>query len=99
MVPGSLAIIAKAYPREERGKAIGLWSAFSSLTTILGPVIGGFVLTTLGDWSWRLVFAVNLPLGGIALALLFCRVPGRPAGGGAAARSRRRCARHRRRCC
>ncbi|MDC9826562.1 MFS transporter [Devosia sp. ZB163] len=75
MVPGSLAIIAKAYPREERGKAIGLWSAFSSLTTILGPVIGGFVLTTMGDWSWRLVFAINLPLGGIALALLLLRVP------------------------
>jgi EmrB/QacA subfamily drug resistance transporter len=75
MVPGSLAIIAKAYPREERGKAIGLWSAFSSLTTILGPVIGGLVLTTLGDWSWRLVFAINLPLGGIALALLLLRVP------------------------
>ena len=75
MVPGSLAIIAKAYPREERGKAIGLWSAFSSLTTILGPVVGGFVLTTMGDWSWRLVFAINLPLGGIALALLLLRVP------------------------
>ena len=75
MVPGSLAIIAKAYPRQERGKAIGLWSSFSSLTTILGPVIGGLVLTTLGDWSWRLVFAINLPLGGIALALLWLRVP------------------------
>ncbi len=75
MVPGSLAIIAKAYPREERGKAIGLWSSFSSLTTILGPVVGGLVLTTLGDWSWRLVFAINLPLGGIALALLWLRVP------------------------
>ena len=37
MVPGSLAIIAKAYPREERGKAIGVWAAASSLTTILGP--------------------------------------------------------------
>lgn len=75
MVPGSLAIIAKAYPREERGKAIGLWSSFSSLTTILGPVIGGLVLTGLGDWSWRLVFAINLPLGGIALALLLLKVP------------------------
>jgi EmrB/QacA subfamily drug resistance transporter len=75
MVPGSLAIIARAYPRDERGKAIGLWSSFSSLTTILGPVIGGLVLTALGDWSWRLVFAINLPLGGIALLLLLTRVP------------------------
>jgi EmrB/QacA subfamily drug resistance transporter len=80
MVPASLAIIAKAYPKEERGKAIGIWAAASSLTTILGPVIGGFVLTALGDWSWRLVFAINLPLGALALALLWLRVPPDPAG-------------------
>lgn len=75
MVPGSLAIIAKAYPKAERGAAIGIWAAASSLTTLLGPVIGGFVITMFGDWSWRLVFAINLPLGGIALALLLLRTP------------------------
>lgn len=79
MVPGSLAIIAKAYPREERGQAIGIWAAASSLTSIAGPIIGGFVLTALGDWSWRLVFAINLPLGIAALALLWFKVaPDRP---------------------
>nr|WP_314257210.1 MFS transporter [uncultured Devosia sp.] len=79
MVPGSLAIIAKAYPREERGKAIGIWAAASSLTSIAGPIIGGFLLTALGDWSWRVVFAVNLPLGLIALSLLWFKVaPDRP---------------------
>ena len=36
---------------------------------------GALVLTGLGDWSWRLVFAVNLPLGIVALALLFWKVP------------------------
>lgn len=75
MVPSSLAIIAKAYPRDERGGAIGIWSSASSFFTIAGPVVGGLVLTTLGDWSWRLVFAVNLPLGIAALALLFLKVP------------------------
>jgi EmrB/QacA subfamily drug resistance transporter len=75
MVPGSLALIAKAYPRNERGKAIGIWAAASSLTTILGPVIGGFILTAFGEWSWRLVFAINVPLGLGALALLWLRVP------------------------
>ena len=75
MVPGSLAIIAKAYPRASRGRAIGLWAAASSLTTIMGPVLGGLVLTALGDWSWRLVFAINLPLGAAALAMLVLRVP------------------------
>ena len=75
MVPSSLAIIARAYPRDERGAAIGVWSSASSFFTIAGPIIGGLVLTTLGDWSWRLVFAVNLPLGIAALALLFTQVP------------------------
>ena len=82
MVPGSLAIIAKAYPRDRRGWAIGIWASASSLTTILGPILGGLVLSTLGDWSWRLVFAVNLPLGGLALALLWTRVPDDPPGEG-----------------
>lgn len=75
MVPSSLAIIAKAYPKAERGKAIGIWAAASSLTMILGPILGGLLLTWLGDWSWRLVFAINLPLGGLALALLLFLVP------------------------
>lgn len=75
MVPGSLAIIAAAYPRAERGKAIGVWASAASLTTILGPIIGGLVLTAFGDWSWRLIFAINLPLGAGALALLYLRVP------------------------
>jgi len=82
MVPGSLAIIAKAYPREERGRAIGIWAAASSLTSIAGPIIGGFVLTALGEWSWRLVFAINLPLGAAALAILWFKVsPDRPEAG------------------
>jgi EmrB/QacA subfamily drug resistance transporter len=75
MVPSSLAIIAKAYPRAERGGAIGIWSSASSFFTIAGPIIGGGVLTLFGDWSWRLVFAVNLPLGIAALILLFWKVP------------------------
>ncbi len=75
MVPGSLAIIAKAYPRKERGRAIGIWAASSALTTALGPVIGGLVLSTFGDGVWRLIFAINLPLGALAVYLLLFKVP------------------------
>jgi EmrB/QacA subfamily drug resistance transporter len=78
MIPGSLALIAKAYPRSERGRAIGIWATAASLTTILGPLLGGAVLSALGSWSWRLVFAINLPLGLGALALLFWGVPADP---------------------
>jgi EmrB/QacA subfamily drug resistance transporter len=82
MVPGSLALIAKAYPREERGRAIGIWATAASLTTILGPVLGGALLSVLGNWGWRLVFAINLPFGAVALALLWLRVPPDPAADG-----------------
>jgi EmrB/QacA subfamily drug resistance transporter len=75
MVPGSLALIAKAYPRDSRGKAIGIWATAASLTTILGPILGGALLSAFGNASWRLVFAINLPFGLLALALLFWRVP------------------------
>ncbi|MEL6700065.1 MAG: MFS transporter [Pseudomonadota bacterium] len=70
MVPGSLALISRTYPRAERGRAIGIWAAASALTTAAGPIIGGIVLTAGGPEMWRWIFAVNLPLGLLALGLL-----------------------------
>lgn len=70
MVPGSLAIIAKAYPPADRAGAIGLWAAASAATAALGPLIGGAAIAFLGDAGWRLVFALNLPFGAAALWLL-----------------------------
>lgn len=75
MVPCSLAIIAKAYPKAERGRAIGIWAAASALTTALGPVIGGFVLSSFDERIWRAIFAINLPLGAVAIFLLVAKVP------------------------
>ncbi|MEP6565220.1 MAG: MFS transporter [Mesorhizobium sp.] len=75
MVPGSLAIIAKAYPKKERGRAIGIWAAASALTTALGPVLGGLVLSAFGDGIWRAIFAVNLPLGLLSIYLLLAKIP------------------------
>lgn len=75
MVPGSLAIIAKAYPPQTRGRAIGRWAAFASLTTAFGPFIGGMMLSFGAEWMWRLIFAINVPIGLIALGMLLWRVP------------------------
>lgn len=75
MVPGSLAIIAKAYPKAERGRAIGVWAAASALTTALGPVLGGMVLSSFGSGIWRMIFAIDLPLGALAIWLLLAKVP------------------------
>jgi len=71
MVPGSLAIITAIFSSGRRGQAIGLWSAFSTLTTIIGPAIGGVLA---GAGLWRYVFFINLPLAAIALFALI-RVP------------------------
>lgn len=76
MVPGSMAMVSRAYPREERGRALGLWASASTLTTALGPVLGGMFVTWGGELGWRLVFALNLPLGLAALWLIRGRTPG-----------------------
>jgi EmrB/QacA subfamily drug resistance transporter len=76
MVPGSMAMVSRAYPRDERGRALGLWAAASTLTTALGPVLGGMFVTWGGELGWRLVFALNLPLGLAALWLVHGRTPG-----------------------
>jgi EmrB/QacA subfamily drug resistance transporter len=75
MVPCSLAIIAKAYPKKERGRAIGIWAAASALTTALGPVLGGLMLASFDASVWRAIFAINLPLGAVAIYLLLAKVP------------------------
>jgi EmrB/QacA subfamily drug resistance transporter len=74
MVPSSMAIIARAYPPAERAGAIGIWAAAAAATTTAGPLLGGAMLTLAGEAGWRLVFAINLPIGIAALALLM-RVP------------------------
>lgn len=70
MVPGSMTLVSRAFPREARGRALGLWAAASTATTAGGPILGGLVLTFGGDEAWRAIFALNLPLGGGALWLL-----------------------------
>lgn len=72
MVPSSLALIATYYPREERGRAVGIWAAASGVSAALGPLLGGAMVDALG---WRSTFYINLPLAAVTLWLLFARVP------------------------
>jgi len=71
MVPGSLSLISATFAGEARGRAIGTWSSFSTITTILGPGLGGVLA---GAGLWRAVFFINLPLAAVALWALR-RVP------------------------
>jgi EmrB/QacA subfamily drug resistance transporter len=72
LVPGSLAIIAATFPKEQRGRAIGTWSALTSLSIIAGPLLGGVLVQTI---SWRAVFLINLPIAAVVLWILWRRMP------------------------
>ncbi|MES2187128.1 MAG: MFS transporter [Pseudomonadota bacterium] len=72
LVPGSLSLISAAYPQEERGAAIGTWSAFSGITAAVGPVVGGFLVD---HYSWTWAFLLNVPLGIVLLAMCVLEVP------------------------
>ncbi len=72
MVPGSLSIISATFPDAERGKAIGTWSAFTSITMVIGPLVGGFFID---HASWRAIFFINAPLAAIVLYLTLRYVP------------------------
>lgn len=65
MVPGSLAVLSACVPPDTRGRAIGVWSTFTSLALALGPVVAGWLA---GAGLWRGVFLVNAPLAVIVLA-------------------------------
>jgi EmrB/QacA subfamily drug resistance transporter len=71
MIPGSLAIITASFDSGRRGRAIGTWSAATTLVTIVGPVLGGFLA---GAGLWRGVFLINLPLGIAVLLALYFKV-------------------------
>lgn len=72
LVPGSLAIISSSFPNDERGRAIGTWSAFSAITAAIGPALGGWLIQTL---SWRAVFFLNLPLAALVIIISISYVP------------------------
>jgi hypothetical protein len=72
MIPGSLSIITASIAPARRGKAIGTWSAATTLVTVIGPVLGG-VLADAG--LWRGVFLINIPLGIMAILGLYFKVP------------------------
>ncbi len=71
MIPGSLAIISANFSGDERGKAIGTWSAATTIATLMGPGLGGF-LADLG--LWRVSFFALVPLALVSLWALR-RVP------------------------
>ena len=72
LVPGSLAIISSCFDEASRGKAIGTWAGFTTITTALGPVLGGWLIE---HASWHWIFFINVPLAALALVISFRHVP------------------------
>ncbi|MFT5109644.1 MAG: EmrB/QacA subfamily drug resistance transporter [Verrucomicrobiales bacterium] len=75
MIPGSLAMIARATPGHSLGRAIGLWSMFTIIATALGPVVGGLVVQY---GLWRGVFFINAPLAALAFFITLTRTSADP---------------------
>lgn len=72
MIPGSLAIINATFPPQIRGKTVGIWSAFTALTTAIGPLLGGWLVDAA---TWRAGFLINVPLGLVALGISVTCIP------------------------
>jgi EmrB/QacA subfamily drug resistance transporter len=71
LIPQALSILSASFPENERGRAIGTWSAWSTVSAALGPVAGGWLMQA---WSWRLIFLLNLPLV-LVIFFLAPRIP------------------------
>jgi EmrB/QacA subfamily drug resistance transporter len=72
VTPSSLAIIVAAFGPKERGAAIGSWTAWGGIAAIVGPLVGGWIVD---QASWRWIFALNVPLVVVTLALILAAVP------------------------
>ena len=72
LVPLSQAIMADAYPREERGKAMAIWGLGVMVGPVAGPTLGGWLTETA---SWRWTFYINVPVGALSLFLAMQFVP------------------------
>src|SRR3954464_9882964 len=72
IMPATLSILTNVFPREERGKAIGIWAGMASMGIGLGPLMGGLLLEY---FDWTAVFIINVPVAAIAMLLGLRLVP------------------------
>ena len=71
VMPLAMAILSAAFPKEERARALGIFSGVTGCALIVGPAVGGFVTENLG---WRWAFWINLPIGLILVGMVVARL-------------------------
>lgn len=66
LLPNSLAILGSTFEGKTRGRAIGIWAAAGAAAGAIGPLLGGWLIDTLG---WRAIFYINLPVAALAMLM------------------------------
>jgi EmrB/QacA subfamily drug resistance transporter len=72
LTPSALAIIVGVFSGEERGAAIGTWTAWGGISFVIGPLVGGYLIDAA---NWRWIFAINVPFVLATLGLIFAAIP------------------------
>ena len=72
LTPVSLGMLQAVYRNEDTGRAVGLWSGLSGVSTAAGPFLGGWLVDAA---TWRLVFVINVPIAGAAIAIAVRHIP------------------------
>ena len=76
LTPAALATITSVFSGEERGAAIGTWTAWTGIAFVIGPLVGGWLISVA---SWRSIFFVNPPFAVVTLILVAVALPaGKP---------------------
>jgi EmrB/QacA subfamily drug resistance transporter len=77
LTPAALAVITATFTGEERGAAIGTWTAWTGIATVIGPLVGGWLVSAA---SWRAIFFLNVPLVALTLLVIAVALPPRAEG-------------------
>ncbi|MFI9155917.1 MFS transporter [Streptomyces sp. NPDC053367] len=72
MTPQTMAVVTKIFPADKRGAAMGAWGGSVGVSLLLGPVVGGLLVDSVG-WEW--IFLINVPIGVVAFVLAWRMVP------------------------